>query len=107
MPMGNEAGGAARFCFLGVDRESLIIEPSGVRDMIGAAADRAIAPGVDHVEYERRVHGQGGMQPRGRGPSLKTNAGDKFSASPSRRERHKTAVTGDAITRVGEIIDLH
>ena len=39
-----------RLGLVGVDRGADVVAPPGVRDMIDAAAERSVAPGVDHVE---------------------------------------------------------
>ena len=55
-PLREEARQPAALGLVGVDREGLVVAPAGMRDVVAAAAQRAVHPGVDQVEDQRRVH---------------------------------------------------
>ena len=57
-----ETAHAACFCLVGVDRQRIVIASTGMADMVGTAADRTPAPGVNDVEYQRGLHSCGGVQ---------------------------------------------
>ena len=53
-----------RVCFVGVDRKAVEAASARVRHMIGAPADRTLAPAVVQIEDQRRVDWNGRMQRR-------------------------------------------
>ena len=83
---GLEPGQAAAFGLIGVDREDLGIAAAGMGDMIGAAAQAALAPAVPDFDHQRRMRRDGGMQAMGRLPGLEAHA-----APPPRPARWRAA----------------
>ena len=71
-----EPGQAARFRFVAVDREGVIVASARMGNMIDAAAKRPAAPAVENVEGQRSVDGMDRMQGHGRLPGLVAHAGD-------------------------------
>ena len=56
---------APAFRLVGVDRKRLEAAAAGMRDVVDAAADRALVPRVHEIEHERRVHRNRRMQRAG------------------------------------------
>ena len=77
---------------VGIDREVLVAAAAGMRDVIDAAADRPLVPGVDDVEDERRVHRNRRVQAARRLPGPIADAGDELAARARRMQRHSPAV---------------
>ena len=78
MAHGLEARQPPAFGFQRVDRQGLEIASAGMRRVIAAAADRAPVPGVDDVERQGHMGGNGGMEPFGGGPGAEANAGNRL-----------------------------
>jgi hypothetical protein len=57
-----ESREAACFGLIRIHRESIVIAPAGMGDVVDAAAERAPGPYVDHIEGQRRVDGNRRMQ---------------------------------------------
>ena len=64
-PSAFEAGEAAALGFERVDGQGLEVAAARVRGVVPAAAERAPGPGVDHVEGERHVRRDGGVEALG------------------------------------------
>src|SRR5437660_1105894 len=92
-----EACEAAGFRFVRIHRESVVVAPAGMGDMIDAAAERAPGPGVDNVECQRRVDRNRRMQTRGGFPRFEANAADAFACRAGRAHRHAPSVAGDDV----------
>ena len=77
--------------------------------MVGAAANRALAPGVHNIEHQRRLHADRRMQRRRRMPGAKAHARDKLTRHAGGMQRQRAAIAGDQMTRFSEAIhfDLH
>jgi len=97
----------AAFRFVTVHREGLEVPSAGMRDVIDAAAERAVVPGVHEVEHERRVHRDRRMQTIGRLPRTIPDAGDIFARPSGRMQRHTPAVARHDMTRAGHSIHFH
>ena len=90
-----EARDAARLGFVGIYREGVVTAPAGMGDMIGAAADRASAPGVDQVEHQRRIHADRRVQRRRRVPSAVAHTAHKFTHLAGGLHRDHAAIAGE------------
>src|SRR5262245_48167854 len=101
-----EARQAARFRFVRVDREGLVVAPTGMGDVIDAAAERVAAPAVIDVEGERGVHVDGRMQRRRQLPGLEADAGDILAGAAGRGERQASSVAGHGMAPGRESVDL-
>ena len=64
MPKGKKARYAATLSLISIDRERLVVATTRMRDVVGAAADRAAIPGIDEVEHQRGVDRNSRMQTR-------------------------------------------
>ena len=99
---GLEAGKAARFRFIAVDRKSVIAAPAGMGYVIDAAAERAPAPGVENVEDQRRVDRDGRMHRRRRLPGFVAHGADRDAIGRGLLQGNATAVAGDDVAlRIG------
>ena len=49
--------------FAGIDWESLIVPAAGMARMVGATAYGTLVPGIQDIEYQRRMYTNGWMQP--------------------------------------------
>ena len=88
MAVGPEPREPPRFGFVRVDGKRVVVAAAGMRDVIRAAADRALRPAIDEIEVQRRLHADRRMQ-RGRGtPRTKAHAGDELAGNAGRRQRH-------------------
>ena len=76
---GEEAREPPALRFVGVDRERLEAAAAGMRDVVGAAAERAPVPGVDEIEHQRRVNGDRRVQAARRLPRAIAHAGDELA----------------------------
>ena len=65
--------------------------------MILATAERTLHPGIDEVEHQRRVHGQGRMQAARRLPGAIADCADELADGARRPQRQRMAVAGDAV----------
>src|SRR5207253_4460128 len=74
MPHPDEAREAAAFGFISIHRKILVSEAARMRHVVLAAAERALHPGIDEVEGERRVHADGRVQRRRRLPGAVAHA---------------------------------
>ena len=74
-----EARQAPALGLVGVDREGVVVAPARMRDVVLAAAERALHPGVDQVEGQRRVHADRRVQRRRRAPGAVAHAGDELA----------------------------
>jgi len=100
VPEGLEARHAAALRLEPVLRERVVPEAAGMRDVVRAAADGAIRPRVDHIEDERRVRVDGGMQRGRRLPRLVSNARHVLAGAPRGMQRNVPPVARDDVTRV-------
>src|ERR1700740_1203263 len=50
-----EACNAARLRLVGIDRKGLVMAAARMGDMIDATTERAVVPGIDHFEGQRRM----------------------------------------------------
>src|SRR5450432_4533483 len=87
----------ASFGFIGVNRENRVVAPALMGDMIGAAAERALAPAIPDLEQKRRMRGNCRMERVGVLPGAKAYASDPL-AEPQRAQRHAAAIGQDAVT---------
>ena len=78
-----------------VGRKGLVREPAGVRDVIRASRNRALAPTIDDIEHQRYVNTDGGVQRRGWFPGAITNPGDELAVGARGMKRDTTTVAGD------------
>src|ERR1700733_8836997 len=92
---------------VGVDRDALEIATARMSDMIGAAADRALAPGVVEIEHQRRIHRKRRMHPARRLPGAIANARDIFALPAGRPERHDAAVDDEAVALASRAVEAH
>src|SRR5258705_4243044 len=67
-----------------VHRERVVAPSARMRHVVAAAAERAVHPGVDDVERQRRVDGNGGVQRGRRLPGAVAHARDELAA-PARQ----------------------
>ena len=81
---------APRFGLVVVDRHGIVVAPARVRDLIDAAAQRAVVPRVVDVERQRSMRLHHRMQTLGRGPGLVANTADSL-ARRYRCQRHPAA----------------
>ena len=70
-----------------------------MRDVIGAAAEGAVVPGVDQIEDERRVDRDRRVQAVRRLPRAVADAGDEFALRAGRMQRDAAAIAGDDVPR--------
>ena len=85
----------ARLGFVAVHRKFVVAAAAGMRDVISAAAERALVPSVVKIEPQRRVNADGRLQTDRRLPRAVTHAGDAFAVRAGRMQRHAMAVAGD------------
>src|SRR5918993_3432200 len=90
-----EAGAAAGFGLVGVDRHAVVVAAAGVGHVIAAATERPAIPGIMDVEGERRVDAYGGMQGVGRLPGAIADARDVFAHRAGGAQGQTPAVAGD------------
>ena len=69
-----------------------------MRDVISAAAERTLVPGVVKIEAQRRVRRDGRLQTYRRLPRAIAHARDTFAVRAGRMQRHAMAVAGDGET---------
>src|SRR5215467_755073 len=81
MSKGGKASHTPAFCLVRIDWKGVVIAPPWMGHMIGAAANGAAIPGVDQIEYQWRVHWNGGMETRRRLPGPIAHSGHKLMDS--------------------------
>ncbi len=96
----------AAFRLVGVDRKRLEAAAAWVRDVIGAAAERALVPRVDEVEHERRVDADRRMEAAWRLPRAIADARHELARRAGRLQRNRAAVAGEEMARFGHAGDL-
>ena len=96
----DEARQAPAFRRVGIDREVLVAQAAGVRDVVLAAAHRPLQPAVDDVEGQRRMHADGRVQRRRRLPGAVAHAADVFADAAGGLQRQRLAVGGDDVAVV-------
>src|SRR5688572_22962049 len=79
-----EARPTAAFGLVGVDGEGGVAESARMCDVIGAAAQAALVPGVIEVEGQRRMDADRGLEAVGRLPGAVADAGDAFPVRAGR-----------------------
>jgi len=85
VPGVRDACSAPPFGLERVGRQALVGETARVRDVVGAARDRAIVPRINDVEDQRRVHRDGRVQdPRAGPPGAKAHAGHELPGRAGR-----------------------
>ena len=90
--LGKKPGETAGLRFHRVDRKRLVAQSAGMGDVVGAAAERPIVPGVEQIEHQRRIDGNCGVQATRRLPGAIAHAGDKFAERGGRRQWHAAAI---------------
>src|SRR5262249_21945005 len=90
-----EARAAARFPFVGIDRETLVVASARMRDMVNAAAERTRGPGIEDVEGERGVRVDRRLQRIGKLPGLEADARDKFADAAGGSKRQPPSIARD------------
>src|ERR1019366_917365 len=88
----------ARLGFIRVNRERVITATARMRDVVGAAAERALVPCVVKIEAQRRVRFDGRLQTDRRLPRAVAPARTAFAVRAGRMQRHTMAVAGDRET---------
>ena len=92
---------APRFGFVGIDGPRAVAATARMRDVVCAAADGTLAPGINNVEYQRRMYADRRMQCGRRAPRAEAYPGDKFSGCSRRRQRQCATVAGDDVAGLG------
>ena len=92
---------APAFRLVRVDRKDVEVPSSGMRDVVDAAAHRALVPCVQDVEHQRRVHRNRRMQAARRLPCPIAHAGDELADRSRGMQRHAPAVARDDVARAG------
>src|SRR3954468_18879208 len=82
MPEWLEASRTSRLGFAAIGRKRLVALLVGTAHVIDTAAKRALAPGVDDVERQRRIDREVGMQRHRQHPRLEAYARDVFTRAP-------------------------
>src|SRR5688572_17569658 len=93
--MAEEARKPAAFGLVAVHRKGIIAASSGMRDVIGAAAERTMIPSVIKIKTQRRVRGDRGLQTCGRLPGAIAHARDTLAVCAGGMQRDAMAVAGD------------
>ena len=96
-----KSGGPTALCFISVHWKSARIQPARVAHMVGTAADGALIPGVDQVEDQRFIDGNGRVEAVGWLPGTIADAGDGLSFGSSRMQRDTAAVTEQDVPTCG------
>ena len=81
--------------FVTVHREGFRIPAAGMRDVIGATAERTFVPRVVKIEPQRGVDADGRLQTIRRLPRAIAHARDAFAVHAGRMQRHAMAVASD------------
>src|SRR5208282_1712517 len=77
-----------------------------MRDVISAAAQRTLVPGVVKIEPQRRVNPDRGLQTNRRLPRTVAHARHTFAVCAGGMQRHAMAVDGDGKAVAGETARL-
>ena len=101
MPQHGKARQTAAFGLEGIYRITLEITPSRVGDVVLAAAQRTLHPGIDQIENERRVYANRRMQARRRLPGAIAHATDEFADRAGLLQRYGMTVAGQHVTVTG------
>src|SRR5579859_1547895 len=88
--------------FIRVDRKGDIIPPAGMRDVISAAAERALVPEVIKVEHQRGVRADGRVEAFRRLPGAVPDTGDIFAVGSRGMQRHAAPIASDGKTAVNQ-----
>src|SRR4029079_2694816 len=92
MARAEKSGCTAGFCGEGIDRKSVKAKTAGVGNVPSATTNGARIPEIHHIKHQRRMDANRGMQTVRRLPGTVAHAGDKFTRSARRMQRHLTAV---------------
>ena len=97
VPELEKARAAARLGLVGIDRHRLVISATWMADMIRAATDGPFGVPVHHVEYERGVDGNRGVQAAGRLPGAVPHSAHVFAVRAGVMQRQLHLVARDRI----------
>jgi hypothetical protein len=75
--------------------------------VVGAAGYGVPIPSVHHIERERRLHGNRGVQSGRRRPRFETYARDIFALRSGGAERHASPVAGEHVASGARAFQLH
>ena len=78
-----------------------------MRDVVGAAADAAAAPGVHNIQDQRRVDTDGRVQATRGLPGAITDTGHIFTVGAGRMKREGYTGDADDVPGVGQAASLH
>src|ERR1039457_2363005 len=92
-----EARDSARFGFVGIDRECVVVASAWMGDVVSTTADRTTIPAIHQIEHKRRLHADGRVQTGRRAPSTVAHTSDIFAtdAGGSQRQRTATGIRGE------------
>src|SRR5262245_9526943 len=102
-----ETGKPPPFRFPRVDRWGLVVAPAGMARVIAAAAYRAARPIVDHIEGERHMRGNGGMEALDGLPGAKPNCRNGLASRAGGGERQGVAIARDRVAIRARAADKH
>src|SRR4029079_5902509 len=92
MARAEKSGCTAGFCSEGIDRKSVKAKTAGLGNVPSATTNGARIPEIHQIKHQRCMYANLGMQPVRRLPGAVAHAGDKFSRTSRRMQRHLTTV---------------
>src|SRR5471030_1276258 len=106
MAVPEKSGKPPRLGFVAVHGKRVVAASARMRDVIRAAAERTLVPGVVKIEAQRRVGFDCRLQTNRRLPRAIAHAGDAFAVHAGRMQRHAMAVDRDRETVADESVRL-
>src|SRR5215475_14140508 len=91
--------------FIGVYRECFVAAPARMCDVIRASSDRPLRSGIHHIEDERRVYRDCGVETAGRLPRTVSHSADEVAIRSGRLQGQRITITCDCHSLAREPFD--
>src|SRR5471030_3324943 len=106
MAVTEKSGEPPRLGFVAVHGKRVVAASAGMRDVIGAAAERTLVPSIIKIEAQWRVRFDCRLQTDRRLPRAIAHARDAFAICAGRMQRHAMTVDRDGEALANETVRL-